>query len=42
MLAGALYGVEAIPQRWLSRLDVVVKTEIEQQTSELLSRELLP
>jgi ADP-ribosyl-[dinitrogen reductase] hydrolase len=41
MLAGALYGVEAIPQRWLSRLDVAVKTEIEQQTRELLTRELL-
>lgn len=38
MLAGALYGVEAIPQRWLSRLDVAVKTEIEQQSRELLTR----
>lgn len=32
MLAGALYGVEAIPQRWLDKLDVAVKSEIEQQT----------
>jgi ADP-ribosyl-[dinitrogen reductase] hydrolase len=32
MLAGALYGVEAIPQRWLDKLDIAVKTEIEQQT----------
>lgn len=36
MLAGALYGVEAIPQRWLDRLDETVKTEIEHQTRELL------
>lgn len=32
MLAGALYGVEAIPKRWLEKLDVAVKTEIKQQT----------
>src|SRR5450830_555804 len=38
MLAGALYGVEAIPQRWLSRLDIAIKSEIEQQTNELLIR----
>lgn len=38
MLAGALYGVEAIPQRWLSRLDMAIKSEIEQQTNELLTR----
>jgi len=31
MLAGALYGVEAIPQRWLDKLDVAVVKEIEQQ-----------
>lgn len=36
MLAGALYGVEAIPQRWLDKLDRSVKTEIEQQTKQLL------
>jgi ADP-ribosyl-[dinitrogen reductase] hydrolase len=41
MLAGALYGVEAIPQRWLSRLDVEVKTEIEQQTNALLTLDLM-
>lgn len=38
MLAGALYGVEAIPQRWLDKLDVAVKTEIEQQTLVFLSK----
>lgn len=32
MLAGVLYGVEAIPQRWLDKLDIAVKAEIEQQT----------
>ena len=37
MLAGALYGVEAIPQRWLNKLDIVVKTEIEQQTLAFLN-----
>jgi ADP-ribosyl-[dinitrogen reductase] hydrolase len=36
MLAGALYGVEAIPLRWIDRLDVAVKTEIEYQTRALL------
>jgi ADP-ribosyl-[dinitrogen reductase] hydrolase len=36
MLAGALYGVEAIPQRWLNHLDISVKTEIEYQTKALL------
>jgi ADP-ribosyl-[dinitrogen reductase] hydrolase len=36
MLAGALYGVDAIPIRWLERLDVSIKTEIEHQTGELL------
>jgi len=36
MLAGALYGMEAIPLRWLDRLDEVVTTEIEHQTRELL------
>ncbi|MEQ1600738.1 MAG: ADP-ribosyl-[dinitrogen reductase] hydrolase [Methylophilaceae bacterium] len=36
MLAGALYGAEAIPQRWLQRLDMEVKAEIEYQTFELL------
>lgn len=36
MLAGALYGVQAIPTRWLDRLDVGVKQEIEQQTDALV------
>ena len=36
MLAGALYGVSAIPQRWLDKLDSAVKTEIEFQVNELI------
>jgi ADP-ribosyl-[dinitrogen reductase] hydrolase len=36
MLAGALYGVEAIPKRWLDKLDSTVKTEIEQQSQYLI------
>jgi ADP-ribosyl-[dinitrogen reductase] hydrolase len=36
MLAGALYGVSAIPQRWLDKLDTEVKAEIEFQTMELM------
>jgi ADP-ribosylglycohydrolase len=36
MLAGALFGVEAIPRRWLERLDEEIKSEIEYQTRELL------
>lgn len=36
MLAGALYGVDAIPTRWLERLDVSIKAEIEHQTGKLL------
>jgi ADP-ribosyl-[dinitrogen reductase] hydrolase len=36
MLAGALYGVSAIPQRWLDKLDTEVKAEIEFQTIELM------
>jgi ADP-ribosyl-[dinitrogen reductase] hydrolase len=36
MLAGALYGVEAIPKRWLDHLDGKIKAEIENQTSQLL------
>ena len=38
MLAGALYGVEAIPKRWLSNLDAQVTAEIERQTHTLISR----
>lgn len=37
MLAGALYGVEAIPQRWLDKLDDAVNTEIQHQTQVLLT-----
>jgi ADP-ribosyl-[dinitrogen reductase] hydrolase len=37
MLAGALYGLKAIPKRWLDRLDMAVKTEIEYQTHALLN-----
>lgn len=36
MLAGARYGVEAIPHRWLDRLDRQVAGEIRQQTLDLL------
>jgi ADP-ribosyl-[dinitrogen reductase] hydrolase len=37
MLAGALYGLEAIPQRWLDRLDPVCRRRIHQQTLDLLA-----
>jgi ADP-ribosyl-[dinitrogen reductase] hydrolase len=36
MLGGALYGLEAIPQRWLERLELHVVSEIELQVRELL------
>jgi ADP-ribosyl-[dinitrogen reductase] hydrolase len=36
MLAGAAYGVRAIPARWLTRLDPQVKTRVEDQTRALL------
>lgn len=36
MLAGAAYGVDAIPARWLAKLDPAVKQEIELQTQALL------
>jgi ADP-ribosyl-[dinitrogen reductase] hydrolase len=36
MLAGALYGVEAIPSRWMEKLDPAIKNEIEYQTRALL------
>jgi len=35
-LAGALYGVEGIPWRWLQKLDPAVRKAIEQQTCHLL------
>jgi ADP-ribosyl-[dinitrogen reductase] hydrolase len=38
MLAGALYGVESIPKRWLDRLDPTVKAEIGHQIHGLLPR----
>ncbi len=37
MLAGALYGVEAIPQRWLERIDPEVAGRIHEQTAGLLA-----
>jgi len=36
MLAGARYGVEGIPERWLNGLDRQVAGEIKQQTTELI------
>lgn len=37
MLAGATFGVEAIPRRWLGRLDGTVKRAIEAQVPALLA-----
>lgn len=36
MLAGAFYGREAIPERWIKRLDPKVKEKIERQVTRLL------
>ena len=36
-LAGALYGVEAIPQRWLKKLSPDIQTAIREQTIKLLA-----
>jgi ADP-ribosyl-[dinitrogen reductase] hydrolase len=36
MLAGAAYGADAIPARWLAKLDPAVKQEIQLQTPALL------
>lgn len=36
-LAGALHGIEAIPSRWLRRLDPAVRSSIEKQTESLLA-----
>lgn len=36
MLGGALYGANAIPQRWLEKLDAQVQAKIRQQVAELL------
>lgn len=38
MLAGAFYGPDTIPARWLSRLDPAVKRDVEKQTSDLLNK----
>ncbi|HYG91816.1 MAG TPA: ADP-ribosyl-[dinitrogen reductase] hydrolase [Azospirillum sp.] len=38
MLAGATYGAEDIPARWLKKLDPVVQDEIRRQTDALLAR----
>ncbi|HEY8098382.1 MAG TPA: ADP-ribosyl-[dinitrogen reductase] hydrolase [Methylobacter sp.] len=36
MLAGAKYGVEQIPERWLKQLDQQIVDQIRQQTTELI------
>ena len=36
MLGGALYGMSAIPKRWLDKLDPQVISEIRLQVDELL------
>ncbi len=36
MLAGAKYGVEQIPERWLKQLDQQIAAQIRQQTTELI------
>jgi ADP-ribosyl-[dinitrogen reductase] hydrolase len=36
MLAGAKYGVQQIPERWLNELDERIVTQIRQQTSDLV------
>lgn len=36
MLAGAKYGVEQIPERWLKQLDQRIVVQIRQQTTELI------
>lgn len=37
MIAGALYGEENLPRRWLKKLDSRVRSDIEQVTPELLA-----
>ncbi|MDR3468185.1 MAG: ADP-ribosyl-[dinitrogen reductase] hydrolase [Xanthobacteraceae bacterium] len=37
MLAGATYGLAAVPKRWLDRLDAAVVAEIRRQVPELLA-----
>ncbi|MFN3398593.1 MAG: ADP-ribosyl-[dinitrogen reductase] hydrolase [Sulfurimicrobium sp.] len=41
MLAGALYGADAIPRRWLDKLDYHVVKEIERQVQNLLELALI-
>lgn len=36
MLAGARYGVQQIPERWLARLDPQIVEQVQQQTAELI------
>lgn len=37
MIAGALYGEEQLPDRWLKKLDRTIRTDIEQLTPRLLA-----
>ena len=37
MLAGATYGLDAIPKKWLARLDRKVTAEIRAQVPQLLA-----
>lgn len=41
-LAGACYGVQAVPVRWLKRLDPTVQAEIRRQTPSLLALAAAP
>jgi ADP-ribosyl-[dinitrogen reductase] hydrolase len=36
MIAGAFYGLEAIPTRWLKKLNKGVKAEVEDQSTRLV------
>ena len=37
MLAGSFYGLNAIPSRWLNRMDKIVVSQIEEQTDALVN-----
>jgi len=37
MLAGAYYGMESIPERWIKKMDVKVISEIESMVERLIS-----
>ncbi len=37
MLAGATYGLAAIPKKWLNTLERMVVAEVRQQVSDLLA-----